>query len=118
MPLQEFTQVRGQARNPEVRMSVRKNGTVGLNAAAVKVLGQPTHLVLLFDSETLDFGVRTARPEEPHRYKIQEDSRGRAGASVTANALWQYYDVAIEQYVGSYDAHLEGDALVIRLRKT
>ncbi|MHB8646371.1 MAG: hypothetical protein ACYDAR_11345 [Thermomicrobiales bacterium] len=114
MPLQEFTNVRTKVPERTPAISVHKKGRVSLNAVALGDLGNPTHVVLLFDPETLEFGVRAAKPEERHAYKLRKETGGTA-ASASVLALWSYYDINADQYVGRYLAKKMGNILVISL---
>jgi hypothetical protein len=116
MPLQEFTHLRAKVRDNELRIGVRKKGRVSLNASSLEALGHPTHVVLLFDPETLEFGVRAARPDEPHGYVLRRDT-GNSAMSASVRALWGYYNLDTERYVGSYIAKQIGSMLVISLRE-
>jgi hypothetical protein len=115
MPLQEFTHIRTRIADPELRIGVRKKGRVSLNASSLEALGHPTHVVLLFDPETLELGVRAARSVESHSYMLRKDT-GNSAKSASVAALWSHYNLNTEKYVGSYIARQDGSMLVISLR--
>jgi hypothetical protein len=114
MPLREFTQVRAKARDRQPRLGVQKNGRVSLNASALDALDRPSHVVLLFDPETMEFAVRKAHAEESHSYRLGGDS-AVTGRNISAVALWRHFGIDFERYRGSYRAREEDMMLVIRL---
>ena len=114
MPLREFTNVRAKVPEREPCISVQRKGRVSLNAVALGDLGNPTHVVLLFDPETLEFGVRAAKPEEMHAYKLRKETGGTA-ASASVLALWSYYDIDADRHAGRYLAKKTDNILVISL---
>ena len=116
MPLQEFVHVRAKMRDREPRLGIQRNGRVSINAGGLEALGHPTHVVLLFDSQSLDFGVRAARPEERHSYNLRMDESTKTGANASALALWRYFNIDFEKYLGSYLARQEDGALIISLK--
>jgi len=116
MPLQEFTNVRAKSPERMPWISVQRKGRVSLNAVALGDLGNPTHVVLLFDPETLEFGVRAAKPDEAHAYKLRKETGGTA-ASASVLALWSYYDIDADQHVGRYLAKKTHNILVISLNE-
>lgn len=119
MPLQEFTAARTKSRAKEPRLGVQKNGRVSLNSVALEMLGNPESLVLLFDPETYEFGIRAGRSGEAHAYPIRREvnASATAGGNVSSLALWNYYEVDYSKLLGSYVARQEGKVLVISLRK-
>ncbi|MDQ2787943.1 MAG: hypothetical protein M3Y58_23410 [Chloroflexota bacterium] len=114
MPLQEFKNVRAKGPEHKPWISVLRKGRVSLNAVALDDLGNPTHVVLLFDPETREFGVRAAKPEEMHAYKLRKETEGTA-ESASVLALWSYYDIDVDRYVGRYPAKKTNNILVISL---
>lgn len=116
MPLREFKNVRSKAPQRKPYISVQKKGRVSLNTVALGDLGNPTHVVLLFDPETLEFGVRAAKPEEMHAYKLRKETGGTA-ASASVLALWSYYDIDADRHAGRYLAKKTGNILAISLNE-
>lgn len=114
MPLQEFRNVRAKVPERQPWISVQRKGRVSLNVVALGDLGNPTHVVLLFDPEALEFGVRAAKPEEGHAYKLRKETGGTA-ASASVLALWGYYHINAAQYAGRYLAKKANNILIISL---
>lgn len=116
MPLQEFRNVRSKVPERMPSISVQRKGRISLNAAALSDLGNPTHVVLLFDPETFEFGVRAANPEEMHAYKLRKET-GSTASSASVLALWSYYDIDADRHVGRYPAKKTNGILVISLNE-
>jgi len=119
MPLQEFTAARTKVRTKEPRLSLQKNGRVSINSAALEALNNPKSLVLLFDPETHEFGVRAGHANDAHAYPIRRDvnASNTAGGNISALALWNYYDVDFMRHLGSYVARQDDNVLVVSLRE-
>jgi len=115
MPLQEFTRAHTRIADPELRIGIRQKGRLSLNASSLEALGHPTHVVLLFDPDTLELGVRAARSAESHGYMLRKDT-GNSAKSASIAALWSHNKLNTETYVGSYVAKKVGPLLIISLR--
>ena len=115
MSLEEFTHQMAKARDSEPRLGVQRRGRVSINIPAMAALGQPTHVVLLFDADSLEFGVRAASPDERHSYRVNGDSHRPGGNTVSALALWAHFRIDYEKYSGSYRTRIDGPRLVIKL---
>jgi hypothetical protein len=115
MPLQEFTHTRKRMPDRELMIGVQKKGRITLNAGSLEALGNPAHVVLLFDPEMLELGVRAANREEPHGYELRKEPASSA-KSASVLALWSYYNIDSEAYVGRYVAKQVGAMLVVSLR--
>lgn len=118
MPLEEFTHVRAKVRDREPRLGVQRNGRVSLNLGAMRALGNPKHVVFLFDPEAMILGVRPASAEEPHSYGVKGDPVRAGGNNISASALWAFYEIDCTDYLGSYLARQEGNRLLITLKRT
>lgn len=119
MPFQEFTDVRRRVdRLP--RLGIQSKGRISINAAGIEALGKPSHVVLLFDPDTLSLGVRGAAPKESHAYRLTEMGKESETRTVSLVALFNHYGIDDDRYVGSYLAAVEKigghTALVITLR--
>jgi len=115
VPLQEFTAVRARARDRAPHLGLQRNGRVSLSVGAMEALNEPTHVVLLFDPDPREFGIRRAEPDESHAYKVRHDNINAGGNNVSALALWRFYDIDFEQYLGNYPARIEDGVLIIHL---
>ncbi len=119
MPLQEFTAAGTKVRTKEPYLNLQKNGRVSINSAALEALNNPKTLVLLFDPETYEFGVRAGRANDAHAYRIRREPNASAttGGNVSALALWNYHGVDYMRYLGRYAARRDDKVLVVSLRE-
>lgn len=108
---EEFTG-RGTKPSERPRVTIRRNGKMSLNSAALRVLGDPNAVVLLYDGTTRSVGLRPATRRVSHAYPVSR--HGRGAATVTFIAFAKHYGIDLST-TRSYDGALEDDILVIEL---
>lgn len=88
-------------------------GGLGLSARAVRELGSPSRVVLLFNPEKRMIGIRSMRPgEENIAYRM--GISGKRSGFIAARKFAQYYDLT---YLAGnrFAAYMDGDMLVAQL---
>jgi hypothetical protein len=90
------------ARGPAL-VTVTPEGVLRLNAAAYRLIDQPTHVLLLVDREARKVAVRAVAGASNQTYRV-----GRSGM-ISATALVRELQLA----PGPRPAALEGDLLVV-----
>lgn len=97
------------------RVTLQKSGKLSLNDAAVRALGNPKALVLLYDTSTKAIGLRVAPRQNSNAYSL--GSHGMSGTRViSARAFAKHYGIDLSR-TRSFDATLEDGVLVIELDK-
>ena len=90
MSFEKFTET---ARSYRAKVSIRSNGTVGLNGGAVNKfdLEEYDWAVLFFDKERQLIGIKPTKNEKDEgTHKI---NRGKTGAWVAARRFLDYYEI-------------------------
>jgi hypothetical protein len=92
MGFEKFTET---ARSYRAKVSIRSNGTIGLNGGAVNKfnLERFEWVILYFDKERKLIGIKpTASENEEGTHKI---NRGKTGAWIAARRFLDYYEAGI-----------------------
>jgi hypothetical protein len=92
MPFEKFTET---ARSYRAKVSIRSNGTVGLNGGAVNKFGleQYDWAVLFFDKQSNLVGIKPTKSEkEEGAHRI---NKGKTGAWIAARRFLDYYEIGI-----------------------
>lgn len=108
--LEGFAVVKRRTRAPAStpQVTVQAGGTLGLNAAAVTVLGNPKRVLLLVRPEPPALAIQPSG-ENPDAYTLQDNGKGAVVNAVTAiKQLGLEPDVARR-----YDAQEAGDGLLV-----
>ncbi|MCI0628701.1 MAG: hypothetical protein L0387_44810 [Acidobacteria bacterium] len=100
MPFEKFTET---ARSYRAKISLRSNGTIGLNAGAVKKfrIGANTFSVLFYDRERKLIGIRPSKNGSEEG--AQKLNLGKTGAWIAARRFLDYYELSTEE-TKRYDA--------------
>jgi len=91
MSFERFTET---ARSYKAKISIRSNGTVGLNGGAVNRFGLDRYewAVLYFDKQNKLVGIKpVANEKEEGAHKI---NKGKTGAWIAARRFLDYYEIA------------------------
>lgn len=110
---EEFTGRGSTVPSEQPRVTLQRNGKIGLNQAALRALGQPGAVVLLFDSTTHSVGLRATTKSLPHAYPVLKHA---GAATVTAIAFAKHYSIDLSE-TRSFPATFEDGVLVIDLNK-
>lgn len=106
----EEHQKRRRQRRTNPRISIRKSGGIGINAAAVSEYFADTEAVtLLYDAETNRIGVKPADPEYENAYNVVRASESES-ASIAGEGFLNAYDLNHEQtthYAAVWDEDAE-----------
>lgn len=76
--------------NPD-HLSVHYNGNISIPGDYIEDLGDPTHLLLLYNPKTMEVGLSAGDPEDPRAYKISYDMRYaslNSRAIISCKKIW------------------------------
>ena len=94
MAFEKFTET---ARSYRAKLSIRANGTIGLNAGAVAKfeIGSQNFAVLFYDKERQLVGIKPTKNEnEEGAHRI---NKGKTGAWIAARRFIDYYELSTEK---------------------
>ena len=74
----EFEGRRSAADVAEPRITLQKGGSIGLNLAAYRLLGEPERVTFVTDGSKKRFGIRPADSNTPNSYPIRPQQSGRS----------------------------------------
>lgn len=74
----------GQGRD-KIRATINRKGRIYLNRRAATALGEPDHVVLMYDSYHQTIGVRALREEGPNAFRARRDERAGGIILYTSN---------------------------------
>lgn len=111
---EEFTGRDTKVPSERPRVTLMRNGKMSLNQAAIRAMGDPSAIVLLYDATTRSVGLRPATRRLPHAYPVSR--HGKSAATVTVLAFAKHYGIDLST-TRSYDGALEDGILVIELDK-
>jgi len=112
--VEEFTGKK--TRSPSAPLvSIQKRGVFSLNRAAYEILGEPTHVKLLFDRNKQVIGIRAADPEELGAYTVRKQKRA-ANYLFTGIAFANTYGIDIG-YARRYRGEPHDDMLIVDLNQ-
>lgn len=74
----EFEGRRSAADVAEPRVTLQKGGSLGLNLAAYRLLGEPERVVYVTDGSKKRFGIKPAEPGTPNSYPVRKQESGRS----------------------------------------
>lgn len=110
----EFEGRRSAADVAEPRVTVQKGGTIGLNLAAYRLLGEPTHVTYLSDGSGQRFAIKAATAETPNCYPVRAQVSARSyvigsklflrWAGIPFGDHPRYYSMRMEDGVGVVEA--------------
>ena len=107
----------GDDRSTERAVTVSGRGTRArpfrLGRAAWAALGEPTHVVLLWDGERRRIGFRAAPADDPNAYPVGTVNRGRQ-RTVYGAAFLRHHGL-LDLPTRRYPARMVGDVLVVEL---
>jgi hypothetical protein len=115
MPQFEVFTRRARPAVAQAMVTVQKGGSLGLNQAALELLGAPDAVLLLFDPQERVIGLRPVARTEPNSYPVQKQPSGK-GAVVAGRAFTQFYGIPADQ-ARRYVAQLYGDVLGVDLNQ-
>lgn len=67
----EFQGRRSAADVSEPRVTIQRGGSLGLNLAAYRLLGEPSHVSYVSDGSKKRFGIRPSNADTPYSYPIR-----------------------------------------------
>lgn len=93
-------------------VTIQRRGIISMNNAAHQLLGSPSSVELLFDSERQFVALRAS--DEPHAYPVRQQKGGQT-LSVSATAFAQHFDIDLS-VTRRYKPFKEGDVLCVDLQ--
>jgi hypothetical protein len=96
------------------QLTVQAQGAISINAAAHRLLGDPTHIELFFDRDERIIGIAAAPADTPYGYPIR--AQGAKGSTFVASARAFLIKFGIPYEVSKrFDAELVDGLLTVRL---
>ena len=91
------------ARSYRAKVSIRANGTMGLNSGAVQKfdLAQYDYAILFYDRDRKLIGIKPVRGKGEEG--VQRINKGKTGAWIAARRFLDYYELSTEE-TNRYDA--------------
>lgn len=112
MPWETFDKRSGRlVKVPEV--TIQRSGSIGINAAAAYLIGEPEAVEMMFDREQNRVGVRPVPRETAHAYPCRP-IKNRASFLVNCTAFFEYYRIPHEESVRR-EVTVEEGVLVVDL---
>ena len=96
-------------------VTIQRQRNLSLNAAAFEALGEPSHVVLLFNEGERMIGIKPAAADVDHAYAVRKQARSNSWL-FSAQAFLNAYHLVGESAV-RYAAEKQGDMLVIDLKR-
>lgn len=93
-------------------LTFRKRGTINLNSAAYKILGQPEAVLLLFEEKNRRVAVKKCGGDDLRAYPVNKHRRNNP--TIPANDFLKHYGIGVEKTT-RYSADLQGDMLVAEI---
>lgn len=109
---------REHVRRSDPAITIRDRGLAVVNAAAWEAIGEPTHVVLLFDKEQQILGFQGASEATPDSYPLAPLSKRDASTrQVSVRALFRHFGIPLGT-TRRYRAHvLSHNVLAVDLRE-
>ena len=99
-------------------LSVQGNGSISLSYSALKEIGQPEHVHLLYDSQANRVAVQAANAESKDAYPARLQGRGmnqNAARVVSASAFFKHIGLDAVAAARRYDVLIEGDMIIANM---
>ena len=113
MPFEVFQ--KGSAPIPTVpSLTIQKRGLLSLNRAALKLMGDPVAVELLWDADRQVIGLRPVALESPNAYPVRPQSAGsdRGPVLVAGNLFTRFIGIDTSE-ARRWVPSLEGDILCV-----
>ena len=107
-----FTQ-KGAATGVGPLVSIQKGGVFSLNAAAYRLLGQPSHVEFVFDRQERIMGLRPATGEADHTYAVRKQGVVDSYL-ISGRAFCKHAGIPTDRGA-RYRAEMMGDVLAVDL---
>ena len=112
---EEFTGRSTPSSSKMLRVALQKRGTMSLNRAAFKALGEPSHVILFFDKESRAIGIKPADGSVRHAYPVRKQEQA-ASYLFAAQAFCKHYDL-LTGVTTAFEPTLEDGMLVFEFDK-
>jgi len=89
-------------------VSIRVGGNIGLNKAAVEILGGPRAVRVMFDPKGRRLGFLPADPDAHDSYRL-----GDFQAQMACGKLFDYYGIEVKETVRCHDVEMVDGVLVV-----
>ncbi len=74
----EFQGRKSAADVAEPRVTIQRGGSLGLNLAAYRLLGEPSHVSYVTDGSKKRFGIKPAAEDVPYAYPVRSQQSARS----------------------------------------
>lgn len=91
-------------------LTFRRRGTINLNSAAYKILGQPEAVLLLFEEKNRRVAVKKSGKDDLRAYPVNKHRKNNP--TIPANDFLKHYDISAEKTI-RYNARLEDEMLIV-----
>jgi hypothetical protein len=110
----EFQGRRSTAEVAQPRVTITRLGTIGINMAAYRLLGEPGRISYVTDGSKKRFGIKPADENTPNSYPVRPQESGRS-FSISAKAFlkWSGFQYGDQVYV--YTMRLENGIGVVEI---
>ena len=106
----------GTPRIAKLHVSMSPYGTMNVSRNAYEALGKPSHVVMLWESDTAAIGLRPVPPETTNAFRLYDS--GRSGAHrFHALRFVLKHKISLQYTVRFPTAHIENGVLVLDLDK-
>jgi hypothetical protein len=97
-------------------LTIQAGGSISVNAAAYKALGEPEAVEFLFDSKRNVVGLRKVDKATAHAYPLRGVGKGGTGQTYVASprAFFSYYDIPLGIPIRR-DVKMVNDVLIVDL---
>ena len=118
MPFEKFTRDSARTDVGAKWLSVQGNGSISISYAALKQIGLPEHVFLLYDPESKRIAVQVASSDSKDSYPARPQGRGtneKGARVVSASAFFRHIGVDPERAAGRYDPEFEEEMVIASL---
>ena len=104
----------GTPRIAELHVSMSRKGNIHLSRRAFEALDSPSHVVLLFESETDTVGILPVPPQTVHAFRVYPTHRSGAHR-FHAQRFMKKYDIRLDYGVRFPTARIEDGVLILEI---
>ena len=120
MGFKKFSRSTARTDTGALWLSIQTNGAISVSYSALKQVGLPDAVHLLFDTDTHRIALQPAPEDSNDAYPTRLQGRGdnpKGARVVSANAFFRHIGLDPESASGRYDAEIDDDLIVAQLPK-
>jgi hypothetical protein len=115
MPFETFKRQRAPITD-EPAITIQKRGAISINPPAYELLGEPSHLELLYDREERLIGLRKVESTVPHAYMVRPLGKSGTTHLVSGRAFLAWYGIELGT-AHRWIARMQDDTLIVDLKQ-